>query len=95
MSLKEKLEEELKMALKAGKKEAVAALRLTLSEIKSAEKDKRRDTQKHQAANLHTFAHGFSPFSVSRFSKGRIPCVWSSTMILDCSFGKTSCIVSM
>ena len=41
MSLKERLEEELKATLKAGNKAAVAVLRLTLSEIKNAEKDKR------------------------------------------------------
>jgi hypothetical protein len=41
MSLKERLEEELKTTLKARNKAAVAALRLTLSDIKYAEKDKR------------------------------------------------------
>ena len=41
MGLKQKLEEELKTALKAGKKEAVAAYRLTLADILGAEKEKR------------------------------------------------------
>lgn len=41
MGLRERLEEDLKAALKAGRRNDVAALRLTLSEIKNAEKEAR------------------------------------------------------
>jgi uncharacterized protein YqeY len=41
MSLRERLEERLKTALKAGRKADVATLRLTLSDVKNAEKEKR------------------------------------------------------
>lgn len=68
--LKEKLEEELKTALKAGKKEAVAAYRLTLAEVLGAEKEKRAPLDEKEAIGLLRSAVKKRKESISLFEKG-------------------------
>ena len=70
MSLKQKLEGELKTALKAGKKEAVAAFRLTLSDILSAEKEKRRLLDEKEEVQLLRSAVKKRKESIALFEKG-------------------------
>jgi len=52
MGLRERLEESLKAALKAGRKSDVAAIRLTLSDIKNAEKEKRESLEDGEIVKL-------------------------------------------
>jgi uncharacterized protein YqeY len=52
MGIKARLEDGLKKALKAGKKEEVPAYRLTLSELLNAEKEKRRSLEEKEVVRL-------------------------------------------
>ena len=52
MGLKARLEEGLKVSLKAGRRADVSAIRLTLSELKSAEKDKRAPLEEKEIVQL-------------------------------------------
>ena len=70
MGLKERLEEELTTALKAGEKGNVAVIRLTLSEIRSAEKEKRRPLEKEELVQIFRSAVKKRKESITLFRKG-------------------------
>ena len=70
MSLKERLEEELKAALKSGKKEAVAAYRLTLADLLAAEKEKRGSLDERESLQLLRSAVKRRKESITLFEKG-------------------------
>lgn len=70
MDLKKRLEDDLKTALKAGKKEAVAAYRLTLSDILAAEKEKREPLDEKEAQRLLRSAVKKRKESIALFEKG-------------------------
>jgi hypothetical protein len=70
MGLKEKLEDGLKTALKAGKKEEVPAYRLTLSEILNAEKEKRRPLEEKEVVQLLRSAVKKRKESIDLFQQG-------------------------
>ena len=70
MDLKKRLEDDLKAALKAGKKEAVAAYRLTLSDILAAEKEKREPLDEKEAQRLLRSAVKKRKESIGLFEKG-------------------------
>ena len=70
MGLKQTLEEELKAALKAGKKEAVAAYRLTLADILGAEKEKREPLDEKEAMRLLRSAVKKRKEAIALFEKG-------------------------
>jgi len=70
MGLKERLEEELITALKAGEKGSVAVIRLTLSEIRSAEKEKRRPLEKEELEQILRSAVKKRRESITLFRKG-------------------------
>jgi len=70
MDLKKRLEDDLKEALKAGQKEAVAAYRLTLSDILGAEKEKREPLDEKEALQLLRSAVKKRKESIDLFGKG-------------------------
>jgi uncharacterized protein YqeY len=70
MGLKERLEEELTTALKAGEKGNVAVIRLTLSEIRNAEKEKRRPLEKEELVQIFRSAVKKRKESITLFRKG-------------------------
>lgn len=70
MGLKQKLEDDLKTALKAGKKEAVAAYRLTLADILGAEKEKREPLDEKEAMQLLRSAVKKRKEAITLFEKG-------------------------
>ena len=70
MGIKEELEERLKTALKAGEKGNVAVIRLTLSEIRSAEKEKRRPVEKEELVQIFRSAVKKRKESITLFRKG-------------------------
>jgi len=70
MGLKQKLEDDLKTALKAGKKEAVAAYRLTLADILGAEKEKREPLEEKEAMQLLRSAVKKRKEAITLFEKG-------------------------
>jgi uncharacterized protein YqeY len=70
MSLRERLEESLRTALREGRKIDVAALRLTLSDVKNAEKEKRRDLDEGEAVALLRSAVKRRTEAIAMFKKG-------------------------
>ena len=70
MSLRERLEESLRTALREGRKIDVAALRLTLSEVQNAEKEKRRDLDEREEVALLRSAVKRRTEAVAMFKKG-------------------------
>ena len=70
MGLKQKLEDDLKTALKAGKKEAVAAYRLTLADILGAEKEKRETLDEKEDMQLLRSAVKKRKEAITLFEKG-------------------------
>ena len=70
MGIKEELEERLKTALKAGEKGNVAVIRLTLSEIRSAEKEKRRPLEKEEVEQILRTAVKKRKEAITLFRKG-------------------------
>lgn len=70
MDLRKRLEGDLKAALKAGQKEAVAALRLTLSDILAAEKEKREPLDEKETLQLLRSAVKKRKESIALFEKG-------------------------
>lgn len=70
MKLREKIEEGIKSALKAGRKTDVGALRLTLSEIKNAEKDKRAPLEEEEVVRIIRSAVKKRKESIEMFRKG-------------------------
>lgn len=70
MGLRERLEEGLKAALKAGDKEAVPAYRLTLSDFLNAEKEKRAPLDEKEAAQLLRTAVKKRREAIVLFEKG-------------------------
>lgn len=52
MKFVERIEEDLKEALKAGRKEEVSVLRLILAEVRSGEKEKRRSLEEGEAVQI-------------------------------------------
>ena len=70
MGLKERLEKELTTALKAGEKGNVAVIRLTLSEVRSAEKEKRRPLEKEELVQIFRSAVKKRKESIPLFRKG-------------------------
>ena len=69
-TIKEKLTEELKSSLKAGRKEEVAAIRLTLSEINSVEKEKKRSLDEDETLKLLRTAVKKRKESIKLFRQG-------------------------
>jgi uncharacterized protein YqeY len=70
MGLKEKFEKEIRTALKAGRKDAVAVFRLTLSEIQAAEKEKRSPLEESEIAGIIRGAVKKRKEAVVLFRKG-------------------------
>jgi hypothetical protein len=70
MGLKQKLEDDLKTALKAGKKEAVAAYRLTLADILGAEKEKREPLDEKEEVQLLRSAVKKRKEAITLFEQG-------------------------
>jgi uncharacterized protein YqeY len=70
MGLKERLEEGLKTALKAGNKEAIPAYRLTLSDLRNAEKEKRGSLDEKEATQLLRSAVKKRKEAIALFEKG-------------------------
>ncbi|MBI4918157.1 MAG: GatB/YqeY domain-containing protein [Acidobacteria bacterium] len=70
MSLKQKLESGLKDAMKSGDRVAVAAIRLSLSEIKNAEIDKRRPLEENEIVNVLRSGVKRRHESAEMFAKG-------------------------
>lgn len=70
MSLRERLEESLKTALREGRKIDLAALRLTLSDVKNAEKEKRRDLDEGEMTALIRSAVKRRAEAIAMFKKG-------------------------
>ena len=70
MSLKDQLEEGLKTAMKSGDRVAVAAIRLSLSEIKNAIIDKRRPLEENEIVNILRSGVKKRQESIEMFTKG-------------------------
>lgn len=70
MSLKDQLETGLKEAMKSGDRVAVAAIRLSLSEIKNAAIDKRRPLEENEIVNILRSGVKKRQESVEMFTKG-------------------------
>ncbi len=70
MGLRERLEEELKAALKAGRRTDVPALRLTLSEIRNAEKEKRAPLDDQEVTQVIRSAVKKRKESIALFRQG-------------------------
>jgi uncharacterized protein YqeY len=70
VSLKEKLEDGLKAAMKSGDRVAVAAIRLSLSEIKNAVIDKRRPLEDNEIVNILRSGVKKRQESIEMFAKG-------------------------
>lgn len=70
MSLKERLEVGLKDAMKSGNRVAVAAIRLSLSEIKNAVIDKRRPLEENEVVNILRSGVKKRLESIEMFAKG-------------------------
>jgi uncharacterized protein YqeY len=70
MGLKERLQDGLRAALKAGNKEAVPVYRLTLSEILYAEKEKRRSLEEKEVVQLLRSAVKKRKESIELFQQG-------------------------
>jgi len=70
MSLKDQLEGGLKTAMKSGDRVAVAAIRLSLSEIKNAIIDKRRPLEDNEIVNILRSGVKKRQESIEMFSKG-------------------------
>ena len=73
MSLKDQLEDGLKVAMKSGDRVAVAAIRLSLSEIKNAMIDKRRSLEDNEIVNILRSGVKKRQESIEMFSKGNRP----------------------
>ena len=73
MSLKEQLEDGLKTAMKSGDRVAVAAIRLSLSEIKNAIIDKRRPLEDNEIVNILRSGVKKRQESIEMFAKGGRP----------------------
>ena len=70
MSLKDQLEDGLKAAMKSGDRVAVAAIRLSLSEIKNAIIDKRRPLEDNEIVNILRSGVKKRQESIEMFAKG-------------------------
>ena len=70
MSLKDQLEGGLKEAMKSGDRVAVAAIRLSLSEIKNAAIDKRRPLEDNEVVNILRSGVKKRQESIEMFAKG-------------------------
>ena len=70
MSLRERLEESLKTARREGRKNDVATLRLTLSDVKNAEKDKRRTLEEGEMVALFRSAVKKRTEAIALFKRG-------------------------
>ena len=70
MSLKERLENGLKEAMKSGDRVAVSAIRLSLSEIKNAAIDKRRPLEDAEVVNILRSGVKKRQESIELFAKG-------------------------
>ena len=70
MSLKERLESGLKEAMKSGDRVAVAAIRLSLSEIKNSAIDKRRPLEDNEIVNILRSGVKKRQESIEIFAKG-------------------------
>ena len=70
MSLKDQLEDGLKVAMKSGDRVAVAAIRLSLSEIKNAMIDKRRPLEDNEVVNILRSGVKKRQESIEMFAKG-------------------------
>ncbi|HWR97311.1 MAG TPA: GatB/YqeY domain-containing protein [Candidatus Methanoperedens sp.] len=70
MSLREQLEGGLKEAMKSGDRVAVAAIRLSLSEIKNAVIDKRRPLEDNEVVNILRSGVKKRQESIEMFTKG-------------------------
>jgi hypothetical protein len=70
MGLKERFEKEIRTALKAGRKDAVAVFRLTLSEIQAAEKEKRSPLEESEIVGIIRGAVKKRKEAVVLFRKG-------------------------
>ena len=70
MELREKIEDGVKSALKAGRKTDVGALRLTLSEIRSAEKEKRGPLEDEEVVRIIRSAVKKRKEAIEMFRKG-------------------------
>jgi len=73
VSLKEQLEDGLKTAMKSGDRVAVAAIRLSLSEIKNAMIDKRRPLEDNEIVNILRSGVKKRQESIEMFAKGGRP----------------------
>ena len=73
MSLKDQLEDGLKAAMKSGDRVAVAAIRLSLSEIKNAMIDKRRPLEDNEIVNILRSGVKKRQESIEMFAKGGRP----------------------
>ena len=73
MSLKDQLDEGLKEAMKSGNRVAVAAIRLSLSEIKNAAIDKRRPLEDNEIVNILRSGVKKRQESIEMFAKGGRP----------------------
>jgi hypothetical protein len=70
VSLKDQLEDGLKSAMKSGDRVAVAAIRLSLSEIKNAMIDKRRPLEDNEIVNILRSGVKKRQESIEMFAKG-------------------------
>jgi uncharacterized protein YqeY len=70
MSLQDRLESGLKEAMKSGDRVAVAAIRLSLSEIKNAAIDKRRPLEENEVVNILRSGVKKRQESIEMFVKG-------------------------
>jgi uncharacterized protein len=70
MSLKERLETGLKEAMKSGDRVAVAAIRLSLAEVKNAMIDKRRPLEDNEVVNILRSGVKKRQESIEMFAKG-------------------------
>lgn len=70
MSLRDQLEGGLKEAMKSGDRVAVAAIRLSLSEIKNAVIDKRRPLEDNEVVNILRSGVKKRQESIEMFTKG-------------------------
>ena len=73
MSLKDQLEDGLKTAMKSGDRVAVAAIRLSLSEVKNAVIDKRRPLEDNEIVNILRSGVKKRQESIEMFTKGGRP----------------------
>ena len=70
MSLKDQLDNGLKEAMKSGDRVAVAAIRLSLSEVKNAMIDKRRPLEDNEVVNILRSGVKKRQESIEMFAKG-------------------------